>query len=165
MNQILICNLKTKSKFRLIFIVFIIVSIFICSIFCFNHLKFMYKLQINNERSIFLSENLNITNLYSSYDKKIVTSIPYEVYDSVTNSFIDINIIGFIEIPKINLKYPISETINDKNLNILPCKLCGPLINTPGNFCIAGHNFNNNLFFSNLFLLNKRRFNCFIQHI
>lgn len=51
-------------------------------------------------------------------------------------------IIGKIEIPKLGVdKFILSET-NSKTLKESVTKLCGPEINTVGNFCIAGHNYN-----------------------
>ena len=57
---------------------------------------------------------------------------------------------GIIEIPKINIKYTIYSTLSDEQLKISPCKFYGsnPLYN--GNICIAGHNYNNSIFFSNI---------------
>ena len=60
------------------------------------------------------------------------------------------NIIGRIEIEKINLNYPIFSFTNDDLLKIGICKLTGPSPNSKGNLCLAGHNYDNNNFFSNL---------------
>ena len=59
-------------------------------------------------------------------------------------------IIGFIEIPNINIYYPIFANINDELLKISPCRFSGPLPNNIGNLCIAGHNYDNNKFFSKI---------------
>ena len=51
-------------------------------------------------------------------------------------------IIGKIEIPKLNVeKYILGETTT-KSLKASVTKVCGPNINKIGNFCIAGHNYN-----------------------
>ena len=39
-------------------------------------------------------------------------------------------------------------------LKISPCRLCGPEPNQIGNLCIAGHNYDNGKFFSNINKLN-----------
>ena len=59
-------------------------------------------------------------------------------------------ILGIIEIDRLNLKLPILSKTTDEFLEIAPCKFYGNILNGYGNFCIAGHNFNNNEFFSNL---------------
>jgi len=46
------------------------------------------------------------------------------------------------------------DTVSDELLKIAPCKFYGPYPNEIGNLCIAGHNYNNNLFFSNIYKLN-----------
>lgn len=56
--------------------------------------------------------------------------------------------IGEINIPSINVKYPILSTWSDALLKIAPCKFCGPNPNEVGNLCIAGHNYKNSKFFS-----------------
>lgn len=57
---------------------------------------------------------------------------------------------GEIMIPKIQIAYPIINETTDESLKIAPTKLAGPNMNEVGNFCIAGHNYKNNEFFSKL---------------
>ena len=56
--------------------------------------------------------------------------------------------IGTINIPSINVNYPILSTYSDALLKISPCKFHGPNPNEVGNLCIAGHNYKNTKFFS-----------------
>lgn len=62
--------------------------------------------------------------------------------------------IAIIEIPKINVTYPIlqGETGSVKEteelLKMSPCKFHGGEPNEVGNFCIVGHNYRNTKFFS-----------------
>lgn len=56
--------------------------------------------------------------------------------------------IGVINIPSINVNYPILSTYTDELLKIAPCKFHGPNPNEVGNLCIAGHNYRNSKFFS-----------------
>ena len=53
-----------------------------------------------------------------------------------------------VKIPKINVNYPILSETSDALLKIAPCKFWGPNPNEVGNFCIVGHNYRNNRFFS-----------------
>ena len=64
------------------------------------------------------------------------------------------NIFGTIEIPKLNIKYPIFSKLTEENLKISPCKFYGDNLEDYGNICIAGHNYDNGKFFSNIVLLN-----------
>ena len=80
------------------------------------------------------------------------------MYSNSTNTNITTNrnqttIIGTIKIPKINISYPIFSEYSDELLKISVCKFYGPDINTVGNLCIIGHNYNNGDFFSDLYKL------------
>ena len=56
--------------------------------------------------------------------------------------------IARINIPKINVNYPILSETTTELLKIAPCKFWGAEPNKVGNFCIVGHNYRNSLFFS-----------------
>jgi len=80
-------------------------------------------------------------NIDTSYNKKTADGFKYRSLATIT-------------IPKINLNYPIleGETMSteetDALLKISPCKFWGGNINEVGNYCIIGHNYRNQLFFS-----------------
>ena len=59
------------------------------------------------------------------------------------------NVVGTIEIPAIDLNYPILEKVNKSTLETSVAFLYGAGINQVGNSVIAGHNYRNGLFFSN----------------
>jgi len=63
--------------------------------------------------------------------------------------------IAIIDIPSIELHYPILSRVSDELLKISPNKFYGPEPNEVGNFCIAGHNYRNSKLFSNVHLLEK----------
>ncbi len=56
--------------------------------------------------------------------------------------------IGTVNIPSIDVYYPILSTTSTELLKIAPCKFWGPNPNEIGNFCIVGHNYKNEKFFS-----------------
>ena len=56
--------------------------------------------------------------------------------------------IGVINIPSINVNYPILSTYTDELLKTAPCRFNGQNPNEVGNLCIAGHNYKNSKFFS-----------------
>jgi len=59
--------------------------------------------------------------------------------------------IGYITIPKTNVKEPILETVTPESLNTAVAVLypSNPILNEPGNVVIIGHNYKNGTFFSN----------------
>lgn len=62
--------------------------------------------------------------------------------------------VAVINIPKLNLNYPVLDGKTDTTeetealLKISPCKFWGSEPNEVGNFCIVGHNYRNTKFFS-----------------
>ena len=60
-----------------------------------------------------------------------------------------------LEIAKISLETYILKNYSKEALNISPTKFWGPNANEEGNFCIAGHNFQNNNMFQNIKKLQK----------
>ncbi len=144
MNQILATKLvffiKKKKKFyKVTFCVsFFLVLIFIGFII-YNLISIKQYEKISNE----LSNNYNIYKLYSKYSEEEIKN-KYETENEI---------FGIIEIPNINIKYPIFSKLTDKLLKISPCKFYGNSPKEDGNLCIAGHNYDNSKFFSNLSLL------------
>lgn len=65
------------------------------------------------------------------------------------------NMMGYIEIPKISIKYPVLEKVTKKSIQVAVAILDGPGLNQVGNTLIIGHNYRNGLFFSNLKKLNN----------
>lgn len=63
--------------------------------------------------------------------------------------------IASVEIPKINIKYPILSETTVELLKKAPTKFWGANPNEVGNFCIAGHNYRNKKFFSKVPTLEK----------
>lgn len=108
--------------------------------------------QVYNEyeqiTSISTASASNISSASSSIKKKIT-------YISKTASGTSYRTIAAINIPKINISYPIINDYSEENLNIAPTKFVGPEPNTIGNFVIVGHNNWNKDFFSNLYKLEK----------
>lgn len=127
MNQILEISLKKKkiNNHEIIFKILLIFSLLFLLILIGIFILGINNLIKNQKLSNRLINNYTISNLYHS---------------STTNSNLnnDSNeLFGIIEIPNINIKYPVFSTLSDENLKISPCKFYGtnPLYN--GNICIA----------------------------
>lgn len=120
----------------------IMLIIIIISFFINNSIKLYEKEKYSSQ----ILDNYNITKLYSN-----VFSNDSTIYNENIENFA---ILGIIEIPKINIYYPIFSTYNDEILKISPCRFYGPMPGNKGNLCIAGHNYDNNKFFSKISHLN-----------
>lgn len=141
-NQIKLKNekiLNRKNFYLYILISLIILIIIIFSLIIYNKYS-IYKKSNDTEKVL---SAYNISTLYSSSN----------TYSAIELSN-DIAIIGLIEIPKINISYPILSNTDEDILKISVCRFSGPLPNRIGNLCIAGHNYKNNMMFSRLDELN-----------
>lgn len=78
----------------------------------------------------------------SENDEKTITK--YKGYD----------IVGIIEIPKINIEYPIINQTSDETMALSITKFWGNNVNDIGNFTMAGHNYFDGTMFSNTNRLN-----------
>ena len=58
-------------------------------------------------------------------------------------------VLGTMEIPATNFKYPVLEKVTKKSIETAVAFLYGSGLNEPGNTVIIGHNYRNGLFFSN----------------
>lgn len=83
-----------------------------------------------------LNEEIVYTNTVTSSGS---TKITYKGY----------NVIGKIEIPVINLEYPILEKATPTSIEKSVAYLYGPGLNEIGNTVIVGHNYRNGAFFGN----------------
>lgn len=90
-----------------------------------------------------VEENVSQNETLQQEDKNNITSGKYT--DSKGKAY---SIVGVVNIPKINSKYPIIAETTDELLKISVCKFWGCNPNEVGNFCIVGHNYKNSKFFS-----------------
>ena len=129
-----------KKIFNIQFFLSIIAIFIITSIFIY------YKNSLNSKENFsnLLINNYSITKLYSNNENNTT-----ENSNLAPNS-----IIGVIEIPSLNITYPIFNELNDELLKTSPCRFYGSFPsesnNTSTNLCIAGHNYDNNKFFSKI---------------
>ncbi len=149
MNQILyhekenIINNKKRSKKSFKFLLYLSVFSILC-ITCY----FLYSSYITRQKENFSKKLLNtffLESLYSQNQDYVAVEL------NGTKSFF---VIGIINIPKISIEYPILSDTTDEFLKIAPCRFYGPYPNKEGNMCIAGHNYDDGNFFSNLYKLN-----------
>lgn len=129
-------KISPKKVFNTQFYLSIIAIFIIISLFTY------YKFSLNKKENLShsLKSNYSISQLYAKNSNNSSISNP---------SFI----IGMIEIPSLSVSYPIFSYLDDELLKISPCKFLGEMPPASSNLCIAGHNYDNNKFFSNINLL------------
>ena len=90
---------------------------------------------------------------YSQYQKnseeaiEVVAQIEKEFEETsgteqkIETEYKGYKVVGIIEIPKINIKYPILNKTNDDSMQYSITKFAGGEVNSIGNFVVAGHNY------------------------
>ena len=80
-----------------------------------------------------------------------IESIIKQDSNEVQTTYEGFSCIGIIEIPKIQIKYPIIDaTPTFENMRVSICKFWGSKLHDVGNFCIAGHHTYDGTMFGNL---------------
>ena len=111
---------KSNNFLKVQFVFSNIITIF------FIYYFISYKTSTNKQEMVSqkLLNDFNISNLYNSSNNYTSEKFYYN-YDNTTSFYI----IGIIEIPKINITYPIISEISDVFLKIAPCQFYGPALN------------------------------------
>lgn len=79
-----------------------------------------------------------------------VTTNEIDVIQEIDEEIGGYKVIGIINIPKINIEYPILEKTNKESLDLSITKFYGEKINQKGNVVLAGHNRLNNTMFGKI---------------
>lgn len=145
MNQILYTeNIKNRKKYVKKFRFQFFISLTLIILFTI-YLLYFYNSKTKEETiSDALLNRFNIERLYSKNEDYTIVEL-----NQNSNYFI----IGIVEIPKLNINYPILSDVSDELLKISACRFYGPYPNEIGNLCIAAHNYDDNRFFGNLYKL------------
>ena len=112
---------------------------------------------VTDDTTIKFSNNSIVVILNTEDPFEVVYSEPVEEVnpeDNInwlrTESGTEYYIVATVNIPSINCTYPIINQSTDELLKIAPCKFWGPEPNEVGNFCIVGHNYRSDKFFSHV---------------
>ncbi len=138
MNQILYIPNKSM-KYKWFLYLELTVSLLVIFSFFLYIPYFFYKERKKSDDLNSLLQYYSISQLYAP------VSIAYEENKS-TIPFI----ICTLDIPSLSLSLPVLSEINDDLLDVSVCRFYGPMPNQSGNLCIAGHNYNDGSFFSNI---------------
>lgn len=138
--------MKGKLAVRILLIILVILIFVFIYMIGIPKLTKKEKADVNNviipEESIKEQNNIDeedrlITKEYTAKDGKV-----YEI-------------VAILKIPNLNIEYPVLSTASEELLKVSLNKYWGPNPNRVGNFCIIGHNYNNEKFFGNLHKIKK----------
>lgn len=145
-NSPLKSNIPRKNKFLSLQLALSILAILSLIFYLFYH-SFLLKKQ--EEFSNLIKNNYSLSKLYSNISKNSDTN------NNNSSLLSSDSILGIIKIPKLDLSYTFFSGLTDELLKISPCRFYGDLPNDNNsdlnrNLCIAGHNYNNKQFFSQI---------------
>ncbi len=136
---------ENRHTFQYFFIFSIIMMVLLFSFFIYK----TYRTHANEKVSQRLQYNYETMQLYASNRSSMYANLEHN------NFYTEKFMIGKIEIPTLDISYPIFSMLDDETLKIAPCIFYGKMPPESGNLCIAGHNYNNNQFFSLIYQLKK----------
>lgn len=113
-----------KKVINIILTILIIMAIVVTGIIIYNYV-------ISKQNDDNLAEVVTeIEEQFTANEGQQAANVQYNGYD----------VVGIIEIPSINIKYPIINKTNDTTMKYSITKFSGGDINSIGNFTVAGHN-------------------------
>ena len=136
MNQIIFNKEYTRKKKNFFKLQFGLSVAIILVVICVIMNNYNYDENLENISEI-IDKNAKLSQIYRTNKTK-----SYETY------------LGKIIIESIDLEYTVFNNYNETLLKIAPCKFFGNNLGEKGNICIAGHNYNDNRFFSRIAELN-----------
>lgn len=150
-----------KKYSKVLTIVLILIIVLVIGLLAFLGYNFYKNKKINSDANEF-ADNFGDTiatekptdgnsDTKNNTAENITSSSDTSNSQGVITKYKGFNVIGIIEIPKTNLKYPVLSDYSAKSLNtsVVAIYPQNPTLNVEGNVVIAGHNYKNGTFFSN----------------
>ena len=151
-----------ESKYsRVLTVILVIVIVAIVGLLGFLAFDFIQNYLVTNDASDFVEDFKGETNsdentIADANTTNTDNTNPFEGLESTGNgsgstkrTYKGFGVLGTMEIPATNFKYPILEKVTKKSIETAVAFQWGAGINQVGNSVIIGHNYRNGLFFSN----------------
>ena len=150
-----------KRYSKILTVVLILIIVLVIGLLAFLGYNFYKNKKINSDANNFADKFGNTIATEKPTDgnsdsqnntaENITSSGDASNSQGVITKYKGFNVIGIIEIPKTNLKYPVLSDYSAKSLNtsVVAIYPQNPTLNVVGNVVIAGHNYKNGNFFSN----------------
>lgn len=120
--------MKKITVYKIILVILVIIALVLTTI--------VFKKNIENKKI----ENNTQTVLQEIKSGKKTTSGSIDVIEEIDEQIGGYKVVGIINIPKIDIEYPILEKTNKESLKLSITKFYGEKINQKGNIVLAGHN-------------------------
>ncbi len=140
-------NFIKNSLLKKFFTAQFLISLFVITLVLIICIMYFLNINKSEEYSNVILNNYEILRLYSDNNYSNLESLNS---DTNLNSTLINDIFATIRIPKIDAYYPVFNSISSELLALSPCKFAGSDLSSNSNICIAGHNYDNDLFFSRI---------------
>lgn len=121
-----------KKIINILLVLFILAAIIVLGIIIFRVSKY----KKNSEEAVEV-----VAQIEKEFEEVTKPNTDNEVKEKVEVEYKGYSVVGIIEIPKINIKYPILNKTNDDSMQYSITKFAGGDVNSIGNFVVAGHNY------------------------
>lgn len=116
---------------------FLIIILILAAITVLGFIIYRYsQYQKNSEEAIEV-----VAKIEKEFEEISKTGATEGAEQKVETEYKGYKVVGIIEIPKINIKYPILNKTNDDSMQYSITKFAGGEVNSIGNFVVAGHNY------------------------
>ena len=116
---------------------FLIIILILAAIIVLGFIIYRYsQYQKNSEEAIEV-----VAQIEKEFEEISKTGATEGAEQKVETEYKGYKVVGIIEIPKINIKYPILNKTNDDSMQYSITKFAGGDVNSIGNFVVAGHNY------------------------
>lgn len=110
----------------------VIIALIIALVVVIAMIIFRYGNNYKNEKEV----SAILANIEEEFQKEITE----ETTETIEAEYKGYKVEGIIEIPEIDIKYPIINTTNEETMKLSITKFWGPEVNEIGNYTVAGHN-------------------------
>lgn len=110
----------------------VIIALIIALVVVIAMIIFRYGNNYKNEKEV----SAVLANIEEEFQKEIAG----ETTETIEAEYKGYKVEGIIEIPEIDIKYPIINTTNEETMKLSITKFWGPEVNEIGNYTVAGHN-------------------------
>ena len=139
-------RIKAKIRLAILALIFAIILFTISGYIQEQKIALLEENQIIIERTSFT--NTEETNLLQQEENANLTK--HALDEAIEESYLGFSTIAKLEVPKINLDTYILKDYTQEGMKVCASKFWGPEPNEVGNFCIAGHNYQQENMFNHL---------------
>ncbi len=143
-------RIKAKIRLAILALIFAIILFTISGYIQEEKIALLEESQIMIERTSVTNFTNNIEETNSLQQGENLSLDKHKLDEKIEESYLGFSTIAKLEVPKINLNTYILKDYTQEGMKVCASKFWGPEPNEVGNFCIAGHNYQQENMFNHL---------------